>query len=149
MTAIANHSKETNSVYPGQYHPLPFDARKEKESLKKRRKGANQPFANIIECDDHYKVEIVAPGHAKDDFVVTIENGQMEVFALGGASVRRKQPFYLSHAFDYDYFRHSVPLPKNIDTDFLSAEYNEGILSICFPKSDKPADNALRHVIVY
>ncbi|MDP4261278.1 MAG: Hsp20/alpha crystallin family protein [Bacteroidota bacterium] len=149
MRGIINHIKETHSVYPGEYKPLPFDIRRVKAEVGKLHEGASRVAVNIIECADHYKIEIVAPGHSKDDFIVTVDKGRIYVFAAGRISKRRKPPFYLSHAFNYDYFEHEIPLPKDIDTDFLRAEYKEGILSVCFPKTDKPVLSTIHDVVVY
>jgi HSP20 family protein len=140
---------DSHSVYPGEYKPLPFEISEGREELDRPREGASQPVSNVIECADHYKIEIVAPGHIKDDFVVTVDKGQVNVFAVKRRSKNKEQPYYHSHEFNYDCFEHSILLPENIDTDFLSAEYKAGILSICFSKTDKPVLNTLHEVVVY
>jgi HSP20 family protein len=147
--AMSVQIKENCSVYPGEYKPLVIDFGEVKEKFYTLREGTSQPVANIIECADHYKIEVVVPGHSKDDFIVTTDNGHLNVFAIRQKSKNKEQPFYHSHEFNYDFFEHSIQLPGNIDTDFVRAEYKAGILSICFQKTDKPVLNTYHQIIVY
>ena len=137
------------SVYPGEYKPLTFDAREIRDGLCKLHEGADRPLANIIECVDHYKILIAAPGHRKDDFVVTTSEDRLDVFAVKRKSNNNRHPVYHSHEFNYDYFEYSIVLPPDIDTVFGSAVYEAGILSICFQKTDKPVLNTYHQVVVY
>ena len=56
---------------------------------------------------------------------------------------------YRVHGFNFECFSHLIDLPDNIETDFISAEYEAGILSICFPKVDTPVVNTSHRIIIY
>ena len=141
--------KEIVSVYPGQYKPPAFDINEIEEVLHSGGEGASQPVANIIECGDHYKIEIVAPGHTKGDFIINTDKGRLNIFAVRRKPQLKDQPLYHAHEFNFDFFEHSILLPENIDTDFVRAEYKAGIINICFQKTGKPVSNTFHQIIVY
>jgi HSP20 family molecular chaperone IbpA len=91
----------------------------------------------------------MAPGHSRVDFIAMTDKGHLNVFAIRRKSQTEEQPVYHSHEFNYDCFEHSILLPKNIDTDFVRAEYKAGILCVCFPKTDKLVSHHFQQIIVY
>ena len=56
------------------------------------------------------------------------------------------------HVGQYDNLqavRGNIILPKNVERDFVKAEYKDGILSIYLPKSNSPVQQEHTDVIVY
>ena len=56
---------------------------------------------------------------------------------------------YRQHSVKYEGFTHETKLPKDIDTDFITAEYKSGILSIWFSKTNNLQQRTASMIIVY
>lgn len=149
MTAINSYTGESLSIYPGEYHPLPFAVVATKGGARQLAKEEGRVVENIVESGDHYKIEITAPGHTKDDFMVTLDKDHLYVFATKHRSKDIDLLSPGSPQLNEEFLEHSVLLPANIDTDFLRAEYKDGVLSIWFPKTGKTILRMLHPVIVY
>src|SRR5690606_26757432 len=107
--------------YPGVYHPPSYNWTKVMQQLRQTSAHGIKPSVNIHETPGYYCVEVKAPGYNKEDFIVTIEEGKLNIYGISpdcdtaerGASVQDP---------GYGCFEHSVDLPKFIDTDFVRAE---------------------------
>jgi len=145
MSISTKHHAET---YPGEYHPPYFDWDDLMKELSRPHEGSVKPTANVSEEIDHYKVEIAAPGHNKEDFIVGINNTKLSIVAKKPAySSETKR--YRIHEFNFECFSHLIDLPEDIDPDFVRAEYRAGILAIYFPKISEPTINMVHRIIVY
>jgi len=138
------------STYPGEYTPLPSKFETLAEELCKPHEGACSPAHNICETAEYYKIELAAPGLKREDFFVSInEHGHLSISALHNEPDRVKNEKYRKHTFNYECFSRELLLPKNIDTNFNRAEYNAGILSIWFLKTEKPYQKRASIIVVY
>ena len=98
------------------------------------RKG--EPALNIKETDDNYEIELAAPGFAKKDFEVTIEDGCLNIKAEKSTSEEEKKEDYTRREFSYNSFERSLQLPENVKEEELKAKYNDGILSFKLVKKE-------------
>ena len=98
------------------------------------RKG--EPALNIKETDDNFEIELAAPGFAKKDFEITIEEGLLNVKAEKSTSEEEKEENYTRREFSYNSFERSLQLPENVKEEELKAKYNDGILSFKLVKKE-------------
>ena len=111
------------------------------------------PQINVIETDKKFKVEIAAPGMAKEDFKVELTpDNQLVVYlekvAEKGDDAECKEcdddkRHYLRRDFAYVSFRQVFNLPDNVDRDNITAKMKHGVLHIKLPKrvgADTPHD---------
>ncbi|MEP6950283.1 MAG: Hsp20/alpha crystallin family protein [Ginsengibacter sp.] len=148
MLTITNYPEI--STYPGEYTPVQSKFETLAEELSKPREGASSPADNISETPEYYKIELAVPGLNREDFFVNInELGTLSVAALHKEPKRIENEKYHRHTFNYECFTHKLLLPENIDTDFNKAEYNAGILSIWFLKTEKPYKRRASMIVVY
>ena len=56
---------------------------------------------------------------------------------------------YRQHEFNYCCFKRDIIVPGNVDADFISAAYKDGILIIRVPKSKKQVINNVERIIIY
>ncbi len=89
-------------------------------------------FTNILKTEDGFKIELAVPGFQKDDFTIDIEDNQLKV----GLEMKEtdEKIKYTKQEFVTGSFSKSFHLPKNIDVDKISAQYDLGILSISLVK---------------
>lgn len=103
--------------------------------------GSNStlPAVNVKESDDHFEIEVAAPGLKKDDFKINYDNERLTISCEkkmeneekdGGKLVRRE--------FSYQSFQRSFTVPeKTVNADKIQAKYSEGILHVTLPKRDE------------
>ena len=98
------------------------------------RKG--EPALNSKENEGNYEIELAAPGFAKKDFEVTIEDGCLNIKAEKSTTEEEKEDNYTRREFSYNAFERSLQLPENVKEEELKAKYNDGILSFKLTKKE-------------
>ncbi len=93
---------------------------------------------NISESDADFLIEVALPGMEKGDFDVNVEAGVLTISAEKkventdeGENNGRK---YTRKEFGFTSFKRSFYLPENVNSDDITANYNNGILSLSLPK---------------
>jgi HSP20 family protein len=90
------------------------------------------PPVNIVEYENHYLLELSAPGFEKTDFIISMDSKILTVKAeqkeenMTGKVIRRE--------FGNKGFRRSFTVDEKIDTDKIDACYQNGILFVTLPK---------------
>lgn len=79
------------------------------------------PPAAVEEQDDRYLIKLFAAGYAKSDFQVRIEGDLLLISAVKPDEIPGS-------------FQKRFALNDKIDTDAISAKYEEGILTLTLPK---------------
>jgi HSP20 family protein len=103
------------------------------------------PSVNIKETDENYEVEVAAPGMNKEDFKITLENGQLVIASSKQNQVTTEQENYTRREFSYQSFQRSFVLPKNVvDEDKICARYENGILLLSVPKLEQARQKSPR-----
>lgn len=136
-------------TYPGTYIPLSFNWQDAMKDIRASRAASFKPLANVCENEDHYQVDIAAPGHNKEDFIVHLKNRRLEIVACISKKLSSEKSVYHRHEFNFDSFDKVLKLPHNVDADLISAKYHDGILSFYLPKTTTPDKEAVHKIIVY
>ena len=93
------------------------------------------PAMNVKETDDHFELEIAAPGFNKKDFDVSIDNGILKIQAENQEEMEKKEDDYTRKEFNYTSFYRSFTLPENVNEDeMIDATYKRGILKLVLNK---------------
>lgn len=95
------------------------------------------PAVNIAENDKNYSLEVVAPGFAKDDFKLKVDDDVLTISAETKTENNDygKDKDYTRREYSYSSFTRSFRLPDNVKDDSISASYKDGVLDIELPKS--------------
>lgn len=111
------------------------------DNLDKTHNGnnGNVPSVNIIENEKTFVLEVIAPGVKKDDFNINLENQILTVSRDIEIPKDEIKVNYTRKEFAYGNFSRSFTLPKSIKSDNITADYNEGILSITLPIKEEEA----------
>lgn len=97
------------------------------------------PAVNLSENDNNYTIDLAAPGYKKDDFRLKVDNDVLTISAEAknerteGSDGRE----YSRREYSCSSFTRSFRLPENARDDSISAKYDNGILEINIPKSEK------------
>jgi len=146
-----NHSFHTSNctIYPGEYSPM-LDTDELLIQLKKSEQLSTlQPFINVSEYNDHFKVEAAIPGINREDFYINVDEDVLSISVLHKKLEQIEEKKFQLHEFNYECFNRNVILPRNIEKDFVKAEYRDGILSLYFPKTNTPGKHPHSNIIVY
>jgi len=98
---------------------------------------SQEPALNIKETDKAFEVELAAPGFAKKDFEVTIDDGCLNVTAEKSESKEQEDDNYTRKEFSYNSFQKKLQLPDSIKDDDVKATYKDGILSFNLSKKEE------------
>ncbi len=97
----------------------------------------SEPALNIRETDDHFEIELAAPGFTKKDFDVTIEDGCLNISAKKSRSEEEKEEKFTRREFSYTAFERSLQLPESVKQEAIKAAYKDGILSFNLKKKEE------------
>ena len=92
------------------------------------------PAVNIVENEQEYKLEIAAPGLAKEDFKVHVEDNVLAVSAEKKVENEEKTEKFLRREFGFTSFKRTFTLPENVGKNDVKAAYENGVLNINIPK---------------
>jgi HSP20 family protein len=93
------------------------------------------PSVNIIENDGLFKLEVAAPGLAKEDFKINVEDKVLTVSAEKKVDSETKEgDKILRREFGYTNFKRSFTLPENVNVTDIKAVYENGVLNVHLPK---------------
>lgn len=96
------------------------------------------PACNIVEENDHFVIEVAAPGLKRDDFKVSIVNNQLLVSSEKKMEDEKSSKGYSRHEFSYESFQRAFSLPEGqIHGENITAKYENGILYITLPKREE------------
>ncbi|MGB1362332.1 MAG: Hsp20/alpha crystallin family protein [Flavobacteriaceae bacterium] len=96
--------------------------------------SATVPAANIIEADDHFDIELAAPGKKKSDFTIELDEGVLTISSETETKSTEKEGSFTRKEFGYSSFKRSFNIPETVSADKISANYKEGILTVSLPK---------------
>lgn len=97
------------------------------------------PAVNIKETSTNYEVELAVPGMEKSDFKIDLKKNLMTISAQKENQTESKEneKFYLKE-FSFRSFSRSFTLPhEGINTELISAKYDNGVLKVTLPKTEK------------
>lgn len=102
--------------------------------------GQNQhslPAVNILEADDHFDIQLAAPGKEKKDFNIELDEGLLTISSEQESSTTESKGSFTRKEFSYNSFRRSFNVPDTVAADKVSASYKEGILTVNLPKKSE------------
>lgn len=97
---------------------------------------STSPAINVSEDDKGYKVEIAAPGMTKEDFNVSISDGDIviEMEKKNENKDENKDKKYIRREFSYSKYEQRLALPDNVEKQNITAQMTDGVLYIDIPK---------------
>jgi len=88
---------------------------------------------NIKKTESGYELELVAPGFAKEDFKIDLDNNLLMIAVEKQQKDEESKESYIRREFNYNTFKRSFTLNENIDAANISAQYVNGILTLNLP----------------
>ena len=100
-------------------------------------RGITVPAVNIKETENNYVVEVASPGMKKEDFKINLEEDVLSISAEVKAKTEEKSEKFTRKEFSFSSFKREFTLPDTADTDNITANYFDGILSVSIAKKEE------------
>jgi HSP20 family protein len=97
--------------------------------------GQRQTPVNIRETADYYELFVFAPGLSKDAFNVSIADDVLIISAVSGNDETAARSQWLHHEYQRGGFERRFQLNNKIETEGITARYNDGVLELMLPKA--------------
>ena len=98
------------------------------------------PAINVIENEKEYDVELAAPGLAKEDFQVHVDEDNNLVINMekkAENNEKKRHGRYLRREFSYEKFQQMLTLPEDAEAEKIEAKVEHGVLNVHIPKKEK------------
>lgn len=104
------------------------------------------PSVNVIEHADGFRIEVAAPGMAKDDFKVNLDKDLLTISVKKESADEENTETYRRREFNYSSFERSFRLPETVDSEKIDAKYENGVLLIALPKKEAAIEKPAREI---
>jgi len=95
------------------------------------------PAANISETEDHYHVELAAPGLKKEEFKLNLDGNVLNVAVERRNENNDAAKNYSKREYSYNSWVRSFTLPESADAESIEASYMDGVLKIDIAKREE------------
>ena len=95
------------------------------------------PNVDIIDHEDSYEVKAELPGLKKKDINISIEDGILRLSGEKKTENEKNEENYHLRESCYGKFERSFRLPQDVESENIKAQFNNGVLDIQIPKSEK------------
>lgn len=100
---------------------------------------SKQPAVDVLEHDAAFLVQLDMPGASNDTIDLRFEHGHLTIQAEveGAKDERNDRRQALVREFRPVAYRRAFKIGENVDVDAITAEYEQGVLTITLPKTGK------------
>ena len=93
---------------------------------------------DVTERDGDFRVELEAPGLARDEIDVTVD--EQRVVITGTKRVEKERTEGAMHITEraFGTFQRAIPLPARVSAEGAKASYRRGVLTLTIPKATPP-----------
>jgi len=103
--------------------------------------------ADLSETDEGYELQIDLPGMKKDDITVDLSEGLVTVSGERSDEHEDKRKGYYLSERSYGSVRRSFRVPDGVEPKNITAEFNNGVLTLRMPKTEE-AQKKFRRISV-
>ena len=97
---------------------------------------SSMPSVNILERETAYELHLLAPGFAKEDLKLAMENEVLTISAEKKNVDLKENERFTRREFRHNAFRRSFRLPDTVNVDQITAEHTNGVLVVNIPKAE-------------
>jgi HSP20 family protein len=95
------------------------------------------PRADIYETENHIVVQLDIPGIKADDVDIQCEKGMLSI--KGERPFKNDEPKHQYYRVENPYgpFERYFEIPRTLDVSKVEAKYQDGVLTLAFPKTEE------------
>lgn len=95
------------------------------------------PLTDISENKDNFILKVDLPGMTREDVKISFANGQLTISGERKQEKEEKDTQYHRIERVYGRYFRSFTLPREVKVENISAEFNNGQLTVTVPKADE------------
>jgi HSP20 family protein len=95
------------------------------------------PYLDVAETKDEIVVKAEVPGMDAKDIDISLSDGLLTIKGEKKQEREEKEENYHLVERSYGAFTRSIRLPKEVQSDKISASYKNGVLKVTLPKSEE------------
>jgi HSP20 family protein len=95
------------------------------------------PSMDLVETEDHFVLRADLPGMSEEDIKIEYEDGTLTVAGERKAEHEDKNEGYYRVERAFGSFSRSLSLPKGIDAEAVTANFDRGVLEVRIPKPEE------------
>lgn len=99
--------------------------------------GGFTPAVNVLETKDDFRLEVAAPGFAKENFSIGLNGDYLTISAEKEAKTDEAQERFTRREFHFTSFKRTFRLPQTVNQNAVAAVYESGILKVTVPKKEE------------
>jgi HSP20 family protein len=97
------------------------------------------PKTDLVETDDEFRLHLDVPGMTKEDITINLQNNTLTVSGERRSTRKNEGDDYVRVERSFGNFHRTFTLPNSVDAEGIEAEYDNGVLTITVPKTEKAA----------
>lgn len=121
----------------------PFGGLPEAQPLRQRF-GGMMPKVDVSESEREIQIVAELPGLKQEDVELSVENDLLTLRGETSSSRDEKDKQYHLTERSYGRFERSFRLPETVDREKISASFDNGLLTVTLPKSERAQPKAKR-----
>ena len=147
---MTNHTiyPDQVSVYPGIYE-RPWSENEFENELHKTNVKVSIPPVQLQHFPDHYRIDIAIPGYNKDCLFIHTKGRMLSITGINKNDRDKLMSDHHVTENNCECVQRNIMLPSDADTDFVTAEYTNGMLRIYLSTTNLPVEGGSRDIIVY
>ena len=99
--------------------------------------GAWNPAVDVFDNGSEVVIHAELPGAKKEDIDVRVENNVLTLSGQKQRSEETKEEGYYRSERAFGSFSRSFSLPSTVDVSKITAEFNDGVLTLTLPKAEE------------
>ena len=104
--------------------------------------GAFNPKMDLNQTDKQYVITMDLPGMDKDKIDIEVKDRMLVISGERKSEAEDNRPNqYYRQELSFGSFTQAVPLPEDAVVDKIDAKYNNGVLTVIFPREKKEEKN--------
>lgn len=95
------------------------------------------PRTDLAETDEAYRMQVDVPGMSKDDININLQNNTLTISGERSSERKEESEEYVRVERAFGNFHRTFTLPDAVDQENIEATYDEGVLTVNIPKTEK------------
>lgn len=95
------------------------------------------PRTDLLETNDTFRIRLDVPGVSKEDISINLQNNTLTVSGERPSEPAGEDAEYVRVERAFGTFHRTFTLPDAVDADNIEATYDNGVLTITVPKTEK------------
>ncbi len=114
-----------------------FFPSRENDEESTSRQAVWAPRTDLLETADHYRLQLDVPGLSKEDLNISYKDNQLTVSGERTSERTDENEEYVRVERSFGQFYRSFTLPRTVNAEDIEAAYENGVLTINVPKTEK------------